>query len=93
MNKISIACSLIMLSGCATQIDGPSANARLTPTKGNTTTGLVTFKTIGSKVLVTAETLILWGSSNFRLPHKHGLYKLLYGQCFLGSSKLVRLAS
>ncbi len=55
MNKLIITSALIMLSGCATQVDGPSASARLSPTKGNTTTGVVTFKTIGSKVLVTAE--------------------------------------
>ena len=55
MNQITFIFALVLLSGCATQIDGPSANARLSPTKGNTTTGVVTFKTIGSKVLVTAE--------------------------------------
>ena len=55
MNKLIFSGALILLSGCATQIDGPTANARLSPTKGNTTTGIVTFKTIGSKVLVSAE--------------------------------------
>jgi len=55
MNKLIISCALVIVSGCATNMDGPSANARLIPTKGNATTGVVTFKTIGSKVLVTAE--------------------------------------
>jgi Cu-Zn family superoxide dismutase len=55
MNKLIASCALLVLSGCATQMDGPVAVARLSPTKGNTTTGVVTFKTIGDKVLVTAE--------------------------------------
>jgi len=55
MNKLIITCALILLTGCATQMDGSSANARLSPTKGNTTTGIVTFKTMGSRVLVTAD--------------------------------------
>lgn len=55
MNKLIISSALVVLSGCATQIDGPSANARLSPTKGNTTNGVVTFKTMGSRVWVTAE--------------------------------------
>ena len=55
MNKLIISFSLILLSGCATQIDRPTANARFSPTKGNVTSGVVTFKTIGSRVLVIAE--------------------------------------
>ena len=55
MNKLIFSGALILLSGCATQLDGALANARLLSTKGNATTGEVTFKTIGSKVLITAE--------------------------------------
>jgi len=55
MNKPIIFSALILLSGCATQIDETSAIALLKPTKGNTTTGFVTFKTVGARVLITAE--------------------------------------
>lgn len=55
MNKLIFSCALVLLSGCAAHIEGPSAKALLSPTKGNSTTGIVTFQTIGSRVLVTAE--------------------------------------
>ena len=78
MNKLIIASSLIMLSGCATQIDGPSASARLSPTKGNITTGVVTFKTIGSKVLVTAEI------QGLKPNAEHGFHVHEKGDCSSG---------
>lgn len=55
MNRLLISCTMALLSGCAAQIDGPAAYARLSPTKGNVTAGVVTFQTMGSKVLVTAD--------------------------------------
>ncbi len=55
MKRLMVAFALTLLMGCATKIDGPIANARLSPTKGNITAGEVTFKTIGAKVLVTAN--------------------------------------
>ena len=39
------------------------------------------------------EEVKVHGKSNFRMPHKHGLYKFLDGQCFLGGGKLVSLAA
>lgn len=55
MNKLLYAFFLCLLSACATQNTGPSASAQLSPTKGNTTTGSVTFTQSGSKVFVVAE--------------------------------------
>jgi len=78
MNQFIIPCALVMLSGCATHIDGPSANARLSPTKGNTTTGVVTFKTIGSKVLVTAEI------QGLKPNAEHGFHVHEKGDCSSG---------
>ena len=78
MNKLIISCALILLSGCATQFDGPSANARLIPTKGNTASGFVTFKTIGSKVLVTAEI------QGLKPNAEHGFHVHEKGDCSSG---------
>ena len=78
MNQFIIPCALVLLSGCATHIDGPSANARLSPTKGNTTTGVVTFKTIGSKVLVTAEI------QGLKPNAEHGFHVHEKGDCSSG---------
>ena len=78
MNQFTIIFALVLLSGCATQIDGPSANARLIPTKGNTTTGVVTFKTIGSKVLVTAEI------QGLKPNAEHGFHVHEKGDCSSG---------
>ena len=55
MKKLVMICTVLGLSGCASQPDGPSATARLMPTKGNVTSGVVTFQSIGAKVLVNAE--------------------------------------
>lgn len=55
MKKLVLICTVLGLSGCASQMDGPSATARLMPTKGNITSGVVTFQSIGAKVLVNAE--------------------------------------
>ena len=78
MNKLIIACTVIMLSGCATQMDGPSAFARLSPTKGNATTGMVTFKTLGSKVWVTAEI------QGLKPNAEHGFHVHEKGDCSSG---------
>lgn len=55
MKKLITAFSVVALSGCAIQMDQPQAFARLSPTNGNTTTGWIDFKSLGSKVLVEAE--------------------------------------
>jgi Cu-Zn family superoxide dismutase len=55
MNKLLFAFFLCLLSACATQNTGPSASARLSPTKGNAANGSVTFTQSGGKVFVVAE--------------------------------------
>lgn len=55
MNKLIFTSFLSLLTACATQSQGLSASAQLSPTKGNTTSGSVTFTQTGSKVLVIAE--------------------------------------
>jgi len=47
--------ALMLLSACATQSQAPSASGQLTPTIGNTTSGMVTFTQSGERVLVLAE--------------------------------------
>ena len=53
--KAIYATCLTLLSACATQGPGPSVSALLSPTKGNTAAGTVTFTQTGAKVLVVAE--------------------------------------
>jgi Cu-Zn family superoxide dismutase len=55
MRKILSVSFLVLLTACATYTQGPSAGAQLSPTKGNSTSGLVTFTQSGPKVLVSAE--------------------------------------
>lgn len=78
MNKSFIFCTIILISGCAAQINGPSAKAFLSPTKGNSTTGTVTFQTIGSRVLVTADIKGLKPNS------EHGFHVHEKGDCSSG---------
>lgn len=78
MKNLIISCALVLLSGCATQIDGSSATARLIPTQGNATTGVVTFKTMGSRVLVTAEV------QGLKPNAEHGFHVHEKGDCSSG---------
>lgn len=55
MKKLLLLSFLGLLAACATQNQGPSAGALLTPTNGNTTSGSVSFTQSGNKVLVVAE--------------------------------------
>jgi len=55
MQKILFISVMGLLNACATNIQGPSAGAQLSSTKGNSTSGLVTFTQAGPKVLVSAE--------------------------------------
>jgi len=55
MNKLLYAFFLCFLCACATQNTRPSASAPIVPTKGNDTSGLVTFTQSGSKVFVVGE--------------------------------------
>jgi len=55
MNKLLLVSCLSLFTACATQNQGPSASAKLVPTKGNNTSGSVSFTQSGNKVLVIAE--------------------------------------
>lgn len=55
MKKLFIVSLIGLLTSCAVQNQGPAAYAQLSPTKGNTTSGWVTFTQAGPKVLVNAE--------------------------------------
>jgi len=55
MNKLFLLSCLSLLTACATQNQGPSAGALLLPTKGNSTSGSVSFTQSINKVLVVAE--------------------------------------
>lgn len=55
MKKFFAISILSLLTSCATQSPGPIATAQLSPTKGNTTSGSVSFTQSRSKVLVVAE--------------------------------------
>ena len=55
MQKLLFVSLLGLISACATHTPGPSAGAQLSPTKGNSTSGLVTFTQSGPKLLVSAE--------------------------------------
>lgn len=78
MNKFIFSSALVLLSGCATHMDGPFARAQLSPTKGNTTHGVVTFKSIGAKVLVTAEV------NGLKPNAEHGFHVHEKGDCSSG---------
>lgn len=78
MNKLIIASVLGLLTACATQSYGPSASAQLGPTKGSITTGSVTFRTIGSKVLVSVEVRGLKANA------EHGFHIHEKGDCSSG---------
>jgi len=57
-NQLALAAAAlgaVVLTGCAGMGAGPSAQAELKPTQGNTASGWVRFEQQGSKVLVTAE--------------------------------------
>ena len=55
MNKFFAISILSLLTSCATQNPGPMATAQLSPTKGNMTSGSVSFAQSGAKVTVLAE--------------------------------------
>ena len=78
MNKLLAAILGSSLTACATQGQGPSASAQLTPTKGNTTTGSVTFSQIGAKVRVSADI------SGLKPNAEHGFHVHDKGDCSSG---------
>ena len=78
MNKIFFLSCMSLLTACATQSQGPIANAKLSPTKGNATSGVVTFTQSGSKVVVVAEI------SGLRPNAEHGFHIHDKGDCSSG---------
>src|SRR5437868_5656492 len=76
---IGISAVGILMAGCAggMMMGGPSAVANLEPTKGNATSGYVTFSTRGSKVLVAAKVSGL-------TPGSHGFHIHEKGDCSSG---------
>lgn len=74
----SLVFSLLIVTGCATHVDGPSARADLMPTKGNSTNGTVTFKQIGSTVQVTAVV------KGLKPGAEHGFHVHEKGDCSSG---------
>ncbi len=73
----AIAAAGLAIGGCATMAPGPTANATLEPTKGNTAAGTVTFAQKGDKVLVTASVTGL-------APGSHGFHIHEKGDCSSG---------
>lgn len=69
---------LLLISGCATPVSGPSASAYLKPTNGNSTSGVVTFQQDGTKVLVTAEV------KGLKPNAEHGFHVHEKGDCSSG---------
>ena len=78
MNKLLAAILVSTLTACATPGQGPSASAALTPTKGNTTSGTVTFTQNGAKVLVNADI------SGLTPNAEHGFHVHDKGDCSSG---------
>jgi len=76
----AIACAVAALAaGCATMgMQGPRAEARLLPTKGNTTAGTVSFVQSGDKVRITAEV------SGLTPGREHGFHIHEAGDCSSG---------
>ena len=83
MNRIRFTgiCSLIAtitLAGCAAYSSGPSATAKLEPTRGNTATGMVTFVQSGDMVKVS-------GTVSGLTPYAvHGFHIHEKGDCSSG---------
>lgn len=69
---------LALLSACASAPSGPSATARLAPTKGNTASGTIRFAQQGDLVLVTGEVRGLKPNA------EHGFHIHAKGDCSSG---------
>jgi superoxide dismutase, Cu-Zn family len=78
IKRIAPIAAALLVSACAGFPGGPSATAQLMPTKGNTTSGTVTFTQKGNTVLVAAEVRGL-------APNKeHGFHIHDKGDCSSG---------
>lgn len=74
----TLVAAAILVAGCATTATpGPSAIARLEPTKGNTANGTVTFTRKGDKVVLDAKVAGL-------TPGSHGFHIHEKGDCTSG---------
>ena len=71
---ITAASAAVLLSACAGSGSGPSAEAKLAATKGNTTTGTVVFVQKGNDIEVTAHVAGL-------TPGAHGFHIHEKGDC------------
>jgi superoxide dismutase, Cu-Zn family len=71
---IAAASAAVLLSACAGHGHGSSAEAKLAPTKGNTTTGTVVFRQKGNDIEVTAHVAGL-------TPGAHGFHIHEKGDC------------
>jgi Cu-Zn family superoxide dismutase len=72
------AAAALSMAGCAGFTSGPSATAQLAPTTGNTTSGQVTFKPSGGKVVVAGEVRGLKPNT------EHGFHVHEKGDCSSG---------
>lgn len=79
MKIIIVAAVAVLIAGCASMSGGgPSALAKLQPTRGNSAAGTVTFTQKGDKVLVVAEL------SGLRPNAEHGFHVHDKGDCSSG---------
>ncbi len=76
---VVIGLAVLAIAGCSgTGEGGPTAVANLEATKGNATTGTVTFRQSGSRVIVTAEI------NNLKPNAEHGFHVHDKGDCSSG---------
>ncbi|MBI3376355.1 MAG: superoxide dismutase family protein [Betaproteobacteria bacterium] len=81
MRKVFLALAIaVALSGCAGTGtgEGPRATAQLQPTKGNSTSGIVEFVQVGSKVRVSANV------TGLKPGQEHGFHVHESGDCSSG---------
>jgi Cu-Zn family superoxide dismutase len=77
-SSLALALAMLLAAGCATTASrGPSAVAKLEPTKGNTASGTVTFTQKGDRVVVDAKVAGL-------TPGSHGFHIHEKGDCSSG---------
>ena len=81
MTKIKLVlslCAVALVTACASYSAGPTATARLTPTRDNAVSGLVQFARRGEKVMVTGEI------TGLRPNGEHGFHIHDKGDCSSG---------
>ena len=77
--RLAAAGAALVLAGCSMlQPSGPTATAKLQPTKGNTTSGTATFTQVGDKVRVVADV------SGLKPGQQHGFHVHEAGDCSSG---------